>query len=145
MEEEFTLREKEIHNQHCAMIAESGMSRAERQHYSKTYGVNRTSSLTLLEPFDVTEQLPEDVMHVLLEGVVPVHIGLFLKEVLFTAPRPGLRLEWLNSRIRSFPYAYFEVDKKPTAIPASAVQEGDLTSKQSGKIADTITDIYISA
>lgn len=58
---------------HCARIEDPTSSKSERDHYSLCYGVNRESKLALLEPFDVTKQLPQDVMHVLLEGIAPIN------------------------------------------------------------------------
>ena len=118
-----------MHQQQCALINES-TTKSERQHYSKTYGINRESALSQLEAFDVTEQVPPDVMHVLLEGVVPRHIGQFLKHVV--QGEEAISLEELNRKIQSFPYSYFELDTKPSKIPLSAIQEGNLTGKQIG-------------
>ena len=54
------------------------------------------------EGFNITEQLPEDVMHVLLEGIAPIHIGLFLKELLIN--NPALSVEAFNHKVKSFSY-----------------------------------------
>jgi len=62
--EEFTLRTKDAHKEKCDMIPMK-MSQAERQYYSKVYCINKSSALPHLEHFDITEQLPQDVMHVL--------------------------------------------------------------------------------
>lgn len=69
VEEEFQARNIHQHIQHCAYIDQPGISKAERQHYSKVYGVNRRSILCDLPSFNVTQQLPQDLMHVLFEGV----------------------------------------------------------------------------
>ena len=61
-------------------------SKSERDHYSLCYGINRESKLASLEPFDITKQLPQDVMHVLLEGIAPIHLGLLLKNILVDNP-----------------------------------------------------------
>ena len=55
-----------------------GISTDERSHYSKVYGINRQSALCDLAYFDVTKQLPQDIMHVLFEGVIPRHVELIL-------------------------------------------------------------------
>ena len=68
-------------------------------------------------------------MHVLLEGIIPLHIGLFLNKV---TSLKLVKLDMLNGAIKSFPYQYFEISAKPSAIPISAVQEGNLKGKQSG-------------
>ena len=68
-------------------------------------------------------------MHVLLEGIVPLHIGLFLNKV---TSLKLVNLDMLNGAIKSFSYQYFEISTKPSVIPTSTVQEGNLTGKQSG-------------
>ena len=70
-------------------------------------------------------------MHVLLEGIIPLHIGLFLNKV---TSLKLVDLNKLNGAIKSFSYQYFEVSAKPSVIPLSAVQEGILTGKRSGII-----------
>ena len=68
-------------------------------------------------------------MHVLLEGIVPKHLGLFLSKVI------SLKLvdiNKLNGAIQAFSYQYFESSSKPSSIPLSAVHEENLTGKQSG-------------
>ena len=91
----------------------------------------RESILTKLEHFDVTKQLPEDAMHVLLEGIVPLHIGLFLNKV---TSLKLMNLDALNGAVQSFPYQYFEISSKPSTIPKSAVLDQNLTGKQSGNL-----------
>ena len=43
-----------------------------------TYGLTNRSLLCELPTFDVTQQLPQDVMHTLLEGVVQYEVRLVL-------------------------------------------------------------------
>ena len=80
--EEFTLRTKDAHKEQWDMMSDEDVSQAECQCCSKVYGINRSSALSHLEHFNVTEQLPQDVMHVLLEGVVPLNTGLFLHHMI---------------------------------------------------------------
>lgn len=91
--------------------------------------IYRAGILQDLDDFDITKQLPEDAMHVLLEGIVPKHLGLFLSKVI------SLKLvdiNKLNGAIQAFSYQYFESSSKPSSIPLSAVHEENLTGKQSG-------------
>ena len=74
--------------------------------------------------------MPVDVMHILLEGVVPIQIGLLLKQVVLQDEL--ISLNEINRKLASFPYSYFEVDTKPSTITISSVQDGDLTGKQIG-------------
>ena len=128
--EEFTLRTKDAHKEQCDMMSDEDVSQAERQYYSKVYGINRSSAISHLDHFDITEQLPQDVMHVLLEGVVPLNSGLFLHHVI--VEEGHISVDTLNRKLRSFPYGYYESDKKPPALSLAAIQAGDLTGKQTG-------------
>ena len=111
VEEEFQMRNKHQHIQHCQCIDQPGISESERDHYSKVYGVNRTSILCELPYFDVTEQLPQDLMHVLLEGVFHVHVNELLKYLVDALS--FVTLANINHRIMSHPYAYFEEKPAP--------------------------------
>lgn len=53
-EEEFRIRTKQGHIEQCEYIDQPGISDSERVHYSKVYGINRTSILCDLPDFDVT-------------------------------------------------------------------------------------------
>ena len=89
----------------CPFIDRPGITECERNHYSKVYGINRMSALCEVPYFDVTTQLPQDLMHVLLEGIVPVQIGFLLTYAIDTLKT----LADINARITSYPYSYFEV------------------------------------
>lgn len=82
MESEFQLRTKDQYMKHCEFIHRDGISDSERMHFSKVYGINQRSILTDLPAFDVTEQLPQDLMHVLLEGIFPLHLEQFLQYII---------------------------------------------------------------
>ena len=51
------------YDKQCNYIDQPGLSDSERRHYSKVYGINRSSVLVELRDFDVTENLPQDLMH----------------------------------------------------------------------------------
>ena len=77
---------------------------------STLYGINKRSPLTKLPDFDVTIQLPQDVMHTVLEGVLQYEIRLvldyFIRNNFFT-------LVQLNAAIINHDYGYSEVGDKP--------------------------------
>ncbi len=110
-EEDFEMRTQEQHTRQCSYIDRPGITASEREHYSMVYGINRTSILCQVPHFDVTAQLPQDLMHILLEGVFPMHIGLLLTHLIHTL---SLTIVEINARISSFPYAYFE--EKPCTL-----------------------------
>lgn len=117
VEEDFMLRSKELHEYHLQQLEENeGL----RNHFSKEYGVNKKSILLNAPYFDVTEQLPQDVMHIVLEGglqrtlyFVLIH---FLESNIFS-------LEDLNAFIVNFNYGYSELKDKPVVISQEDLQE----------------------
>ena len=60
-------------------------------------------------------QLPQDVMHVLLEGVLPFEIKLLLQN--FTSVQRFFSLDHFNARLESFQFGYTE--SKPSKIEPS--------------------------
>lgn len=74
----FRLRNHDTHLQHCQYIEGEEVSISEREHFSKVYGINRCSLLTSVPDFDVTKQLPQDIMHVLFEGIFMYHTSWLL-------------------------------------------------------------------
>ena len=164
-EEQFTLRNKNVHLQQCRFIERPGIREDEKQHYSKVYGVNRMSILCDLPYFDVTAQLPQDVMHLLFEGLYHFQIKVFLNYILnethvsieinvvykqsnlymiiakynllvpFSILKAMTLLEF-NERVRNFPYAYFE--DRPHSITASHLIKGIL-----GQTGMFMYDLYI--
>ncbi len=81
---------------------------------STTYGVNHDSCLNKIFHFNVASlQIPQDVMHVLLEGVLPLNVrlmlGSFINDGLFT-------IDELNDHVKSFEYGRVETKTKPKAI-----------------------------
>ncbi len=100
------MRTKEQHAIQCQYIDGLGVSDSEKSHYSKVYGINRSSILMSIPYFDITKQLPQDLMHILLEGVFPLHVEQLLKYVIHETNT--LSLSQVNSRIKAYPYAYFE-------------------------------------
>ena len=65
----------------CKDIEKVGISESERKAHSKMSGVNRKSILCELPDFDVTLQLPQDVIHLLFEGLFHLQIKLFLNYI----------------------------------------------------------------
>ena len=80
------------------------------ENFSKEYGVNNRSILLDALYSDVTEQIPQDVMHVILDGSLSrtlyFVIHYFLDNNIFT-------LEGLNAFILDFNYGYAEMKDKP--------------------------------
>ena len=59
---------------------------------------------------NVTTQLSQDIVHILFEGVILLHMGLLLEHV---HSLRVISLAQLNSRIKSHPHGYFEEKPMP--------------------------------
>ena len=114
------MRSKDEHARHCAYIDRRDIRDVEKEHYSKVYGINHTSALCDVPYFDVTQQLPQDVMHLLLEGIIPNNIGLLLTHVIQSLKI--ITLAEINARIKSYPYAYFE--SRPSELTVTKFDTG---------------------
>ena len=116
------MRDKESHEKQCDRIEGEGISQEEKKHYSKVYGVNRRSILCELTSFDITRNIPQDMMHILLEGAFPIHLKLLLENV-----HGPVTLVNVNRKLKEFPFAYFQDRPKP-------LKSTDLTGSQTGKV-----------
>lgn len=120
---EFTPRTPETYNYHCSLL-EGPLA----QDDSITYGVLYSSPLNLLDNFHVVGQLPQDIMHVLLEGIVPMEVTLMLNSFVFEDKY--LTITQLNNQIACFSFTRQEAKDKPS--PILAIQQGVKLS-QSGQ------------
>lgn len=108
--EGFDLRDEETRSYHLQQLQDNP---ALYQHFSKEYGVVRKTVLLDAANFNVTRQLPEDIMHVILEGALSrsLHFVLrwYLDHSVFT-------LDKVNHFIQNFPYGCTELKDKPVLI-----------------------------
>lgn len=109
VEEAFTQRTIDLYNQECTAI-EQAPTDVVQSDLQTTYGVNKRSALCQLPEFDVTKQLPQDIMHTLLEGVVQYEIRLVL---LYFIESRAIALQRLNNAILNHNYGYSEMSDKP--------------------------------
>ena len=75
-----------------------------------TYGLNRDSILNSLQFFHITEGLLPDVMHDILEGVLPLAIKHVLKHLV---EEKVVSIRNLNTRIDRFDFGCVEAANKP--------------------------------
>lgn len=106
-EEDFTLRTKTRYEKECDCIESNT---ATRSRFSLLYGINERSLLTKLPGFDITKQLPQDIMHTILEGTLQYEVRLILQHYI---SQRKLKLDELNSSIENHCYGYSETDTKP--------------------------------
>ena len=89
---------------------------------STTYGINERSALNQINYFHVAGgQLPQDLMHVLYEGVLPLNVKLMLHH--FIIQQRLFTLSFLNNRVFAFSYGRNETKNKPT----KALEQAHLT------------------
>lgn len=81
-------------------------------------GVARSSSLNNLPYFHVVENSTFDIMHDLLEGMVPLVVKLVLK---YLIDERALSLDDLNSRIFSYSYGFTEKQNRPSPITMTSL------------------------
>lgn len=110
-EEEFEPRSLERHLEQWNVI--NGAPQALKDHYRTAYGINRKSILTEFPHFDMFKQTPADVMHVLLEGVIPLTLQALIKHYIKTKKTT---LATINKGIKDFQYGYMEANDKPNLI-----------------------------
>lgn len=124
--EEFDLRTPELYDYHCSLL-----DGPLQEHNSTTYGINYRSPLNNIPHFNVANwQLPQDVMHVLLEGVLKQELQLLLRTFIFD--KKLFTLSDFNVRLESFGYGYSEVASKPSVLQSN--ESSSFVFHQSGKI-----------
>ena len=101
------LRTPPLYDYHCSLLS-GPLGSVD----SVTYGINERSVLNDIDGFHVANsQMPQDVMHILFEGVVPKEVKLMLS--VFIVEKQYFTLHLLNERIRCYPYGRSEVKNKP--------------------------------
>ena len=100
---------------------------------STTYGVNSKSVLNDILHFHVANgQMPQDLMHVILEGVLPLEIKLMFKTFIYE--KHYFELTTLNERLESFSYGRSESRTKHPKLFERKNILGDSSLGLSGKL-----------
>ena len=110
----FRLRNMQQYLDECSTLSDRNLSQQNVQYWSKVYGVNEKSCLTSIENFSVTSDLIQDPLHVLLEGICPHLLALFLNKVVIQDEY--LSLQDLNGYIASYPYEQSDKTHLPEPI-----------------------------
>jgi hypothetical protein len=126
----FEPRTREQHNDHCASLANVEL----REHFQRQFGITGDCILNELAFFHVIGGLVPDVMHDLLEGILPLVIS---KMILHFIKRKFFTLDQLNNKIKNFKYGYHEVVNKPCSI--------DRKQLINGKINQTASQMWLLA
>lgn len=103
----FELRNKDNHDRQVQEVLKD-------PELGRTYGVKKECPFTAkLEHFHVVKGYPPDLMHDLLEGIVPMELSLCLSDLI---SKGYFSLETLNQAIRSFPYTFTDKTDRPQPI-----------------------------
>ncbi len=68
--------------------------------------------------FDLIQQISQDIMHIILEGVAPMEIKCVLKDRVLSG---HMELDMFNSAMQSFPFSSTDVHDKPSPISVSTL------------------------
>lgn len=124
-ENEFLPRSLNRYDDQCRML--NYMDNL-RSRLSTAYGLNRRSAARDIPHFNLTSMVPEDLMHVIFEGVAPYEIKIALKNMI----EEGIfRLQDINSHIENFPYGYKEKESRPVRLPDNMLNSPDNSLGQS--------------
>lgn len=126
-EKSFTKRTLERHLRQCLEI-ERASTEFLKSALKTTYGINRRSKLTDFPAFDLIEQTPQDIMHIILEGVAPLEIKCVLKYLVLSGQ---MELDMFNSVMQSFPLSQVDARDKPCPISVNTLAYNDKKLKQS--------------
>ena len=111
-EEEFVLRDNDLHEQQLSDIENTGLSFLQKL-FSKQYDINRRSILSNFPDFDVTKQLPQDVMHIFLEEILSYEMKFLLNHYFHGGK---ITLDQPNTELQNIPYGYSNVKDKPAPV-----------------------------
>lgn len=106
---DFVARSKDDHDFQCLGLHVEEL----KKHFSRLYGVTGESILNELKFFHVIGGLAPDIMHDLLEGVLPLVI---CETLLHCLKRKYFTITELNQIIANFKYGSHEVIDKPSSI-----------------------------
>lgn len=112
---QFPERTCQQYSDHCNQIELAPTPQA-RKDLETTYGIVNRSLLSKLPEFDITKQLPQDIMHVLLEGAVQYELRhvlqYFIENGFFT-------LQQLNRAFTSLSFQYQDEANRPPLLKES--------------------------
>ena len=104
------MRTPETYNTHIDYVEQ-------HSEFASVYGIKARSPLNGSTYFHVVSGLAPDIMHDLMEGVLPKFTQLVLK----TFIEEGLSFDILNERIVSFVYGKADIKNKPTPLVKSNI------------------------
>ena len=115
------MRTREMYDRHAVLVSSDPES-------ASVYGVKRQSALNNSKFFHVVNGLPSDIMHDILEGVLPLHVNVMLRK--FIMDEKYFTLDELNRRLHSFSFGANDFRNKPSLL--RNLNASDCQIRQSG-------------
>ncbi|XP_028418042.1 uncharacterized protein LOC114542794 isoform X2 [Dendronephthya gigantea] len=106
-EELFTMRSRENYARQVDLVSTDPES-------ASVYGVKKNSALNASKYFHVVDGLPSDIMHDILEGVLPFQIKVMLRK--FIMVDKFFTLDQFNHALSAFPYGVCDIKNKPSLV-----------------------------
>ena len=112
METDLTPRTFVQYNQQCTDI-ETVPTQGSKADLQTTYGIKGRSILSELSYFDITKQLPKDIMHLFLEGSVQYEVRFMLQSLFETG---ATTLRQVNNDFLQLILGYHDEKNRPPAL-----------------------------
>ena len=119
------MRSRKMYDQHAAMVSTDPES-------ASVYGVKAQSELNNSKYFHVVDGLPSDIMHGILEGVLPLHFKVMLRK--FIVEEKRFTINELNRRFQGFAFGTSDYRNKPSLL--KNITASDCHIRQSGIVPD---------
>ncbi|XP_045210242.2 uncharacterized protein LOC123561730 [Mercenaria mercenaria] len=120
-------RSKETYERACNELLQ-----ADTQHMrgilSTNYGISQRSVASDFPNFDITKMIPQDIMHVMFEGV-----GIYETKAVLTklVEEQYFNLNQLNAQIENFRYGFRDRASQPVPIPQKVFNNNETNLRQS--------------
>ena len=108
----FTQRNIDQYHMQCQDI-ETAPTEQMRKDLESTYGIEERSLLSKLPHFDITQQLPQDLMHILLEGSVQYEVRYILNHFIESG---FITLTELNNKFAQLKLGYRDEANRPLPL-----------------------------
>ena len=108
----FTRRDVTVHNERCDFLG-SDMMKETKRYWSRVWGINSRTPLLDITAFDPFKCVVQDMMHTLLEGIVPNLLACFMYNAIFV--NKSFTLDTFNKHLINF--AFHDIDKRNKPEP----------------------------
>lgn len=128
-EEDFTALTQQNYIQKCRALRQAG-TKGLQERLKTVYGINRETMLLQCPNFNIIDHTPFDIMHVMLEGIIPYEVKQVLCKLIMEDN--AFNLYDLNDEIKIY-FSSFRYDtmSRPSELTASILNGPDNTLRQS--------------